>query len=120
MLALVAEDPIHEADEASWRAHLLIVSDGFVVRAKAVVREAEIRSFGKDLVDLCNGKRSELSFRTVEGHLYLSLARRPRGEIIAAGHIVRDETGLISAFQSRTDTPSLESFCDAMRAFPYG
>lgn len=121
MLAIVAEDPIEgEGDApAAWHAHLLIVSDGFVVRARSSIVEEEVRGFGRELVELCTGKRNELAFRTSAGHLYVALSRRPRGEIGVAGHIVRDETGLVSAFQTRTDLPSVESFGDALRSFPY-
>jgi hypothetical protein len=120
VLAIVAEDPVEGGDDtAAWYAHLLLVSDGFAVRARSEVGEDEVRGFGRSLVDLCTGKRSELSFRTDSGHLYLALSRHPRGEVGVAGHIVRDETGLLSAFQTRTDLPSLESFGDALRAFPY-
>jgi hypothetical protein len=120
VLAIVAEDPVEDGDGVTaWYAHLLLVSDGFVVRARSEVGEDEVRGFGRALVDLCTGKQNELSFRTEEGHLYLSLSRHPRGEVGVAGHIVRDETGLLSAFQTRTDLPSLESFGDALRAFPY-
>jgi hypothetical protein len=121
VLAIVAEDPV-EGDvdaPASWHVHLLIVSDGFVVRARSAIVEDEVRGFGRELVALCNGKRNELAFRTSAGHLYLALSRRPRGEIGVAGHVVRDETGLISAFQTRTDLASVESFGDALRSFPY-
>lgn len=120
VLAIVAEDPVEDGGEANaWYAHLLIVSDGFVVRARSEVGEDEVRGFGRELVELCVGKRNELSFRSGSGHLYLALSRHPRGEVGVAGHIVRDETGLLSAFQTRTDLPSLESFGDALRAFPY-
>lgn len=120
VLAIVAEDPVTvEGAPPGWRAHLLIVSDGFVVRARSEVGEEEVRGFGRDLVELCTGARSELSFRTASGHLYVSLVRRPRGEIFVAGHVVRDETGLLSAFHTRTDLPSIETFGDALRSFPY-
>jgi len=116
----VAEDPIQNDDAStSWKAHLLIVSDGFVVRARSEVAENEVRLFGRDLVELCSGKRNELSFRSGAGHLYVSLVRSARGEIGVAGHIVRDETGLVSAFQTRTDLTSVETFGDALRSFPY-
>ncbi|GAB4207669.1 MAG: hypothetical protein OHK0013_25510 [Sandaracinaceae bacterium] len=120
VLAIVAEDPVEDGDEAmGWYAHLLLVSDGFVVRARSEVGEGEVRGFGHKVVELCTGKRNEISFRTDSGHLYLALSRHPRGEVSVAGHIVRDETGLLSSFQTRTDLPSLESFGDALRAFPY-
>ena len=78
-----------------------------------------IESFGTHIVDLCTGRRTELSFRNSSGQLYVSLTRRPRGEVGVAGHIVRDPTGLLSAFQTRTDLQALEGFGDALRAFPY-
>jgi len=120
-LAIVAEDPVtgDEGAAAQWRSHFLIVSDGFVVKARSDVAEDEVRQLGTQIVDLCTGRRTELSFRSSSGHLYVSLVRRPRGEIGVAGHLVRDPTGLLSAFQTRTDLPSLESFGDALRAFPY-
>jgi hypothetical protein len=102
-----------------WRSHLLIVSDGFVVRTRSEVGEDELRELGAHVAELCTGRRNELSFRTSSGQLYLSLVRRPRGEIGVAGHLVRDAEGLLSAFQTRTDVPSLESFGDALRSFPY-
>jgi len=120
VLAIVAEDPLTvEGAAPSWRAHLLIVSDGFVVRARSEVIEDEVRGLGRDIVELCSGDRSELSFRTASGHLYVSLIRRPRGEVFVAGHVVRDETGLLSSFHTRTDLPSIETFGDALRSFPY-
>lgn len=126
MLAIVAEDPVSDAttegegaSATRWHAHLLIVSDGFVVKARSQVGEEEVRTFGAQVVELCTGKRNELSFLTSSGHLYLSLHRRPRGEIGVAGHLIRDTTGLLSAFHTRTDLPSLESFGDALRSFPY-
>lgn len=121
VLAIVAEDPVEGEEGAApeWRSHFLIVSDGFVVKARSNVLEDEVRQLGNQIVDVCTGRRTELSFRSSSGHLYVSLVRRPRGEIGVAGHLVRDETGLLSAFQTRTDLPSLESFGDALRAFPY-
>jgi hypothetical protein len=137
VLAIVAEDPVGSGSSAGsgepasedettapgtatrWHAHLLIVSDGFVVKARSEVGEDEIRGFGAQVVELCTGRRNELSFLTTSGHLYVSLTRRPRGEIGVAGHLVRDAEGLLSAFHTRTDLPSLESFGDALRSFPY-
>lgn len=143
VLAIVAEDPVGSGSPAGsgqpasegattqpgtatapgtatrWHAHLLIVSDGFVVKARSEVGEDEIRGFGAQVVELCTGRRNELSFLTSSGHLYVSLTRRPRGEIGVAGHLVRDAEGLMSAFHTRTDLPSLESFGDALRSFPY-
>jgi hypothetical protein len=101
VLAIVAEDPV-VAEEA-----------------RSEVGEEEIRQFGTHIVDLCTGRRTELSFRNSSGQLYVSLTRRPRGEVGVAGHIVRDPTGLLSAFQTRTDLQALEGFGDALRAFPY-
>jgi hypothetical protein len=120
-LAIVAEDPVtgDEGAATQWRSHFLIVSDGFVVKARSEVGEEEVRQLGTEIVDLCAGRRTELSFRTSSGQLYVSLVRRPRGEIGVAGHLLRDTSGLLSAFQTRTDLPSLESFGDALRAFPY-
>lgn len=120
VLAIVAEDLLDpEADEPCWLAHLLIVSDGFVVRVRAEVGENEVRGFGRSVVELSSGVRTELSFRTSSGHLYLSLVRRPRGEVTVAGHLVRDDAGAYSSFQTRTDLSAVESFADALRAFPY-
>ncbi|MFN7702510.1 MAG: hypothetical protein ACK6CU_30090 [Deltaproteobacteria bacterium] len=120
VLAIVAEDPVvAEEGGSQWRSHFLIVSDGFVVKARSEVGEEEIRQFGTHIVDLCTGRRTELSFRSSSGQLYVSLTRRPRGEVGVAGHIVRDPTGLLSAFQTRTDLQALEGFGDALRAFPY-
>lgn len=146
MLAIVAEDPVTSGERAvtegaaseaasaeaaggagekpsegatRWHAHILIVSDGFVVKARSEIGEAEVRDFGAHVNELCAGRRNELSLLTSAGHLYLSLIRRPRGEIGVAGHLIRDESGLLSAFHTRTDVPSLESFGDALRSFPY-
>lgn len=121
MLAIVAEDPA-TADEGAptrWHSHFLLVSDGFVVRCRAEVDEAQLRELGAHVVELCTGRRAELSFKTQGGQLYLWLARKARGEVAVAGHLVRDEDGLLSSFQTRTDAPSLESFGDALRSFPY-
>lgn len=112
--------PTSEDEAAAWQAQLLLVSEGFVVRTTGTVLEPEARALGRDVIDLVRGQRSELSFQTKAGDLYLSLVRRSRGEIGVAGHLKRDASGLLSAFESRTDQQTLEQFGDALRVFPYG
>ena len=119
VIAIVAEDPLL-GGESAWASQLLLVADGYVVKAKTDTTELELRAFGAEVAELAAGRRSELSFRSQSGHLYLSLARRARGEVGVAGHIVRDASGLLSAFQSRTDLASIESFGESLRAFPHG
>jgi len=119
VIAVVAEDPIL-GSESAWSSQLLLVADGYVVKAKTDTSELEMRSFGHEVAELAAGRRNELSFRSQSGHFYVSMVRRTRGEMGVAGHIVRDETGLISAFQSRTDLASIESFAEALRSFPHG
>ncbi len=123
MVAIVAEDPVLDEEGAAtsrWLSHLLLVSDGFVVRVRTEMDEDELHALGAQIAEVEQGARTEIAFSTSSKTLFLSLVRRPRGDVAVAGHIVRDETGLISAFETRTDVTSLRSFGEELRAFPHG
>ncbi len=127
VLAIVAEEVV-EATEGDpvFATQLLIVSEGFVVRALSRVTRKEANELGRDVAALCAGQTSELSFTSSTGDLYfaltssLALARGQRGAVGVAGHVLQGTSGLLSAFESRTDRGMLQSFGDDLRVFPYG
>jgi hypothetical protein len=137
VLAIVAEDVVEasladavQADAAQadpvFATQLLLVSEGFVVRALSRVTRKEANELGRDVAALCAGQKTELSFTSSSGDLYFALTsalahtRGQRGAVGVAGHVVQGDSGLLSAFESRTDRSMLQSFGDDLRVFPYG
>jgi hypothetical protein len=126
VLAIVADDVVEPADgNPVFATQLLLVSEGFVVRALSRVTRKEANELGRDVAALCAGQRTELSFTSSSGDLYFALTsevahtRGKRGAVGVAGHVVQGQ-GLLSAFESRTDRSMLQSFGDDLRVFPYG
>jgi hypothetical protein len=122
VLALVAEDVVTPGDvEPVFSTQLLIVSEGFVVRRLSRVSRKEANDLGKDVAALCAGQTDALSFKSTSGDLYFALtSTAARGPVGVAGHVLQGESGLLSAFESRTDRSMLQSFGDELRVFPYG
>lgn len=126
VLALVAEDVLDTDAEPAFATQLLIVSEGFVVRALSRVTRKEANDLGRDVAALCAGQRTEVRFTSSSGDLYFALtpeaasARGRRGAVGVAGHMLQGESGVLSAFESRTDRSMLQSFGDDLRVFPYG
>ncbi|MFO0685451.1 MAG: hypothetical protein U0234_25555 [Sandaracinus sp.] len=123
VLAIVAEDLEPGEGDPVFVSQLLLVSEGFVVRARSRVTRREANELGRDVAALVAGKTKELSFQTESGHLYLSLtpakASRSGALLHITGHVVQAGTGVLSAFESRTDRSMLQSFGDDLRVFPY-
>ena len=127
VLAIIADDVLDPADGTEvFTSQLLIVAEGFVVRALSRVTRREANDLGREVAALCAGQQSDLSFTSVSGDLYFALTpalahtRGQRGAVGVAGHLVQRDTGLVSAFESRTDRSMLQSFGDDLRVFPYG
>ena len=129
VLAIVADAVV--PDEGSlgdgdpvFLSQLLIVSEGFVVRAKSRVTRREANELGRDVAAFCAGRTKGLTFKSSSGDLYFSLesVETARGvrQVDIAGHMVQRPDGVLSAFESRTDRSMLQSFGDDLRVFPYG
>lgn len=124
VLAIVAEDIEPGEGDPVFASHVLIVSEGFVVRVKSRVTRREANDLGRDVAALLAGKRKDLAFRSASGSLYFTMTpvtgAARRGEIGIAGHLREEPGGMLSAFESRTDRSMLTSFGDDLRVFPYG
>jgi hypothetical protein len=130
VLAIVAEDLEPGDGDPVFASQLLLVSEGFVVRARSRVTRREANELGRDVAALCAGRTKALTFKSSSGDLYFSLtpieaprgpaATRSIGQVEIAGHVVQGPAGVLSAFESRTDRSMLQSFGDDLRVFPYG
>jgi len=123
VLAIVAEDLEPGDGDPVFASQLLLVSEGFVVRARSTVTRREANELGRDVAALCAGRTKGLTFKSTSGDLYFSLTRVETGRggsVQVAGHVVQGEHGVLSAFESRTDRSMLQSFGDDLRVFPYG
>lgn len=119
VIAVVA-DEIEEGEPTRYKARMLIVSDGFVVRGTGVVAESEMRGLADGALSLLRRERNEIAFQSAEGTMHLYIRQRPGGELSVAGRIARDDLGTYSAFETRTDRTGLETFADGLRHFPHG
>ena len=124
MLAIVAEDLEPGEGDPVFASQLLLVSEGFVVRAHSRVTRREANELGRDVAALCAGRTKGLAFKSSSGDLYFSLtpleSGRGQAQVEIAGHVVQGPAGVLSAFESRTDRSMLQSFGDDLRVFPYG
>lgn len=123
MLAIVAEDLEPGEGDPVFASQLLLVSEGFVVRARSRVTRREANELGRDVAALCAGRTKNLEFKSSSGDLYFALTpiEGTRGvpHVAVAGHVMQG-AGVLSAFESRTDRSMLQSFGDDLRVFPYG
>ena len=124
MLAIVAEDLEPGDGDPAFASQLLIVSEGFVVRARSRVTRREANELGRDVAALCAGRTKGLTFKSSSGDLYFALTpiegSRGAPHVEIAGHVLQQPAGVLSAFESRTDRSMLQSFGDDLRVFPYG
>ena len=124
MLAIVAEDLEPGEGDPVFASQLLLVSEGFVVRARSRVTRREANELGRDVAALCAGRTTSLAFKSSSGDLYFSLtpieSARGATQVEIAGHVVQGPLGVLSAFESRTDRSMLQTFGDDLRVFPYG
>lgn len=124
VLAIVAEDLEPGEGDPVFASQLLLVSEGFVVRARSRVTRREANELGRDVAALCAGRTKVLTFKSSSGDLYFSLtpveSSRGAPHVEIAGHVVQSPAGVLSAFESRTDRSMLQSFGDDLRVFPYG
>lgn len=124
VLAIVAEDLEPGDGDPVFASQLLLVSEGFVVRARSKVTRREANELGRDVAALCAGKTKALTFNSASGDLYFALrpieSARGVAHVEIAGHVLQGPLGVLSAFESRTDRSMLQSFGDDLRVFPYG
>jgi hypothetical protein len=125
VLAIVADDLVEDENEAEqvFASQLLLVSEGFVVRARSRVTRREANELGREVAAFCAGRKKGLTWQASSGDLYFSLtpveSKRGARRVDIAGHVLQPG-GVLSAFESRTDRGMLQSFGDDLRVFPYG
>jgi len=124
VLAIVAEDLEPGDGDPVFASQLLLVSEGFVVRARSKVTRREANELGRDVAALCAGRTTTLEFKSSSGDLYFALTPVETGrgpaQVEISGHVWQNPAGVLSAFESRTDRSMLQSFGDELRVFPYG